>query len=234
MKFDYEIALNGVLRANSVADAILAIQDCDEIAHITFHLMNGFSAVMDNPFVRTNYPPAWVSHYLLNNLVRHDPVVRHAATAKEPFDWSTIPLRPDEQSFMANALAFGVGCSGYTIPCTDDIGRRSLLSLNSALPAAEWQDFLTREGSGLGLLAQDLHVKGVAEAFAAAGSIPALSPRERECLKWTSLGKSYSDIAIILDLSEHTIRSYLKVARIKLDSVTLAQAVTKATQIGLI
>lgn len=234
MRFDLERAVNGVLRAKSVADAILAIQDCQEIDYITFHLMNGFSAQRDNPFVRTNYPTGWVSHYLLNNLVNSDPVVRHAATAKGPFDWATIPLRPDEQRFMATAISFGLGVSGYTVPCTDESGRRSLLSMNSSMSHKDWSEFLGREADGLNILAQDLHAKGVAEAFASAGAIPALSPREQECLKWSSLGKSYSEIAIILELSEHTIRSYLKVARIKLDSVTLAQAVTKATQMGLI
>lgn len=234
MKFEYETALNGVLHANSVSHAIEEIYRFDEISFITFHLINGYRSKMDNPFVRTNYPTPWVSHYLLNNLVRIDPVLRHASTVSEAFCWSELTLTREELSFMAEAASFGIGVSGYSIPYKDDLGRRSVLSINSALPADEWAVFLEASGKDLCSLAHDLHVKGVSEAFASAGSIPALSPREFECLEWTSKGKSHSDIAIILDLSEHTIRSYLKVARIKLDSVTLAQAVSKATHMGLL
>ncbi len=234
VRFNPETALLGVLEAPTVAEAVQVLQACDEIDFVTFHLMNSYKAQMDNPFVRTNYPSGWVSHYLLNNLVRSDPVVRHSGTATAPFNWAEITLHPEEMGFMQTALAHGVGISGYTLPCTDEFGRRSLLSLNSHLTAEDWAAFLAQHGAALQNLAQDLHVKGVAEAFASAGEIPALSPREHECLRWTSRGKSYSEIAIILDLSEHTVRSYLKVARIKLDSVTLAQAVTKATQLGLL
>jgi DNA-binding CsgD family transcriptional regulator len=51
---------------------------------------------------------------------------------------------------------------------------------------------------------------------------------------WTAKGKAHTDIAVILGLSEHTIRGYLKDARMKLDCVTLAQAVSKASALGLI
>ena len=65
-------------------------------------------------------------------------------------------------------------------------------------------------------------------------TLPQLSPREIECLKWTASGKPHTEIAIILNLSEHTVHSYLKEARLKLDSVSLAQAVSKASSLGLI
>ena len=52
--------------------------------------------------------------------------------------------------------------------------------------------------------------------------------------QWTAEGKVHTEIAIILNLSEHTVRGYLKDARIKLDSVSLAQAVSKAASLGLI
>jgi LuxR family transcriptional regulator, quorum-sensing system regulator CinR len=234
MNFDYSTALDGILQSSSVSDAILAIHQFDEINFITFHLLNNINTNMDNPFVRTNYPANWVSHYLLNNLVTSDPVLRHAMTAREAFCWSDLRVSAREVEFMKQAVSFGLGISGYSIPRTDDYGRRSVLSINSALPEVDWGTFIKAHGDELVRLAQDLHVKGVSEAYGAAGTVPNLSPREYECLKWTSLGKSHTDIAIILDLSEHTIRSYLKVARLKLDSVTLAQAVTKATNMGLI
>lgn len=234
MKFDYETVLQELLFSNSVEDAIAVLQARDEFDFVTFHLANNLHADHDNPFVRTTYPAEWVSYYLLHNMITSDPILRQASVSTDPFSWADLRTTPKEQSFMDKALTFGVGCSGYSVPCKDKNGRRSVLSINSKMDPESWAAFIAANRDDLLILAQDLHVKGVSEAYAGAGDVPQLSPREFECLKWTSMGKSYSDIAIILALSEHTIRSYLKMARLKLDSVTLAQAVTKATHLGLI
>ena len=42
------------------------------------------------------------------------------------------------------------------------------------------------------------------------------------------------EIAVILNISPHTARDYLKSARYKLDCVTSAQAVSKAVGLGLL
>lgn len=234
MQFVYEKVLKQILTANSVADAITWIQACEGIEHVTYHLVRNVHAMADNPFVRTTYPTEWVSYYLLNNLVASDPVIQHAAQTSGPFNWSEISLDPRTSATMASFQRFNLGGAGYSIPAADEHGRRSVLSFSSKLPQDDWAAFIAGNEDGLNRVAIDLHTKGLAEAFAESGEVPHLSPREYECLKWTSLGKSYSDIAIILSLSEHTVRSYLKMARVKLDSVTLAQAVAKASQIGLI
>ena len=63
---------------------------------------------------------------------------------------------------------------------------------------------------------------------------PHLTERELECLRWISAGKDASEIAVILNISPHTTRDYLKSARYKLDCVTSAQAVSKAVALGLL
>jgi DNA-binding CsgD family transcriptional regulator len=234
LKFDYEAASNAVLSADSVKSAICAIAEHDEFEFVTFYLINGLNLNIDNLFVRTNYPSAWVSHYLLNNLVRVDPILRESAVASKAFNWAKVKLTESDHHFMQQATQFGVGPSGYSIPVTDSVGRRSVLSISTHLPADEWSAFLADQCARLCLLAQDLHSKGVSEATEQKGAAPLLAPREHECLRWTAEGKSYTEIAMILGLSEHTVRSYLKAARNKLTSVTLAQAVAKATHLGLL
>lgn len=230
MKLNYEDILSEVL----LSGAIEAIQAFEGIDYVTFHIAKSLSGSTDNPFVRTGYPSEWVRYYLLHNLVVSDPVLHYALRVQKPFSWSEIQLTDKERKFMEIAQSFNLGSSGYSVPCSDSLGRVSVFSVNSSLPPAEWDAYLAENAETLQALARDIHVKGVAEACADNDTIARLSPREYECLKWTSLGKSYSEIAIILSLSEHTIRSYLKMARLKLDSVTLAQAVAKATQFGLI
>ncbi|PKA41438.1 LuxR C-terminal-related transcriptional regulator [Rhizobium sullae] len=61
-----------------------------------------------------------------------------------------------------------------------------------------------------------------------------LTRREIECLRWSAAGKSSDEIAIILDLSSHTVVGYLKGAMRKLDSVNRMQAVARAFRYRLL
>lgn len=61
-----------------------------------------------------------------------------------------------------------------------------------------------------------------------------LSSREIECLRWSAAGKSSEEIAIILDLSSHTVVGYLKSAMRKLDSVNRMQAIARALRYRLL
>lgn len=61
-----------------------------------------------------------------------------------------------------------------------------------------------------------------------------LSSRELECLRWSAAGKSSEEIAIILNISAHTVVSYLKSAMRKLDSVNRMQAIARACRMRLI
>lgn len=61
-----------------------------------------------------------------------------------------------------------------------------------------------------------------------------LTRRERETLAWIAAGKSYWETAVILGISERTIRHFMANARQKLDVVTNAQAVAEAVWRGLI
>jgi DNA-binding CsgD family transcriptional regulator len=66
------------------------------------------------------------------------------------------------------------------------------------------------------------------------GPLESLTRREIECLRWSAAGKSSDEIAIILDLSSHTVVGYLKGAMRKLDSVNRMQAVARAFRYRLL
>lgn len=223
-----------VLRSSSVQDAIELVARHFGVEHVTLHLTLNAKAGVDNPFVRTTYPSAWVSHYLLNNFVAIDPIVQRAMKSDVGFSWSEVQVGRAQLAMFKAAQEFGLGDQGYTSPAIDDLRRRSLLSLNSRMSAQDWVDFLAVHSAEIDGLARDLHLKALAESSVGTVEPQSLSPREHECLRWTAEGKTYSEIAIILDLSEHTVRSYLKVVRLKLDSVSMSQAVAKASNLGLI
>lgn len=61
-----------------------------------------------------------------------------------------------------------------------------------------------------------------------------LTPRELEAVHWVANGKTSSEIAAILSLSEHTINTYITNAIRKLDCVNRTQLVAKALRLHLI
>lgn len=62
----------------------------------------------------------------------------------------------------------------------------------------------------------------------------ALTTRELEALHWVANGKTSSEIASILSLSEHTVNTYINNAIRKLDCVNRTQLVAKALRLHLI
>ena len=222
-----------ILPANSTAEAIQAIRKILLVDHVTLHMLNNPTTGLDNPFVRTTYPEGWVSRYLLNNMAVTDPVLQRAQKGDDAFFWSELMLDADQIRTMAEFGRAGLGTVGYSLVHIDPHGRKSVLSI-SRVEAGGWDEHIEAHVDSLEQAHMDLHVKALAEAAADAMGIPHLAPREYECLRFTAQGKTYSEIAIILNLSEHTVRSYLKLARVKLNCVSLAQAVAKAVRYKMI
>lgn len=224
------------LAAVTVQHAVQRIADAYLVDYVTLHLFRSGEDAQNKPYVRTNYPDAWVSHYLLNDYVRIDPVLKMAEQVAGPFCWSAIKPQGEQVDMMEQAAKHGLGRTGFSVRHVDAIGRRSILSFNAtdAKGGNTWVPHLAEMREGLIQLAHDVHHMALSEIYVDGELHPQLSPREIECLKWTAEGKAHTDIAIILDLSEHTVRGYLKDARLKLDCVTLAQAVSKASSLGLI
>lgn len=61
-----------------------------------------------------------------------------------------------------------------------------------------------------------------------------LRSRESEVLKWAMLGKSTEEIALILSLSESTVKFHFNNIYKKLNVTSRTQAVAKAIQYGLV
>ena len=61
-----------------------------------------------------------------------------------------------------------------------------------------------------------------------------LTSREVEILQWAALGKTYSEIAIILSIREDTVKTYIERAGRKLNTTNKTHAVAVAVARGLI
>ena len=226
--------LDKIVETNSTIDALRVVEGSYDHDFTTLHLVTNPTEKFDNPFVRTTYPKEWVAEYLLNNYLAIDPVFEHILQHGESIGWHELRQTSKSLHLYKAAAEFGIGQSGYSFVYEDKRGRRSVFSLNSRMEPKVWVRYIEPLIDDFETILPTLHVKAVAEAIAEVEGAPQLTARERECLNFSSKGKSYSEIAIILSLSEHTVRSYLKVARIKLDCVTIAQAVAKAVRMRII
>ena len=186
------------------------------------------------PYLRTTYPSEWVSRYTLKGYVNVDPAVAAGFQRALPFDWTEIEATDEARELMVESTKFGLGGCGYSIPVIDKSGRRSLFSVNCGRTSEEWAAFTGEHKQDWAELAHLLHKKAIFELYGERDPAPQLGPRELECLRWTTQGKDYKDIAMILQISDHTARGYLKSARHKLDCANLSQAVAKAIKLGMI
>lgn len=226
--------LESIVLSSSLMEAISLIEERYEHEFTTFNLLKNPCCGVDNPFVRTTYPSAWVKRYLTSNYAMIDPVIKKANLEGESFCWSELSPHEKSGQIWADLTHFGVGTSGYSFVYSDDRARLGMFTVNSRKAAREWSSYIQPLIDEFETLLPLLHSKALNEALVSKNNAPKLTKREYQCLKFSSHGKSYSEIAVALDLSEHTVRSYLKMARIKLDCVSLAQAVGKAVRNGLI
>jgi DNA-binding CsgD family transcriptional regulator len=65
-------------------------------------------------------------------------------------------------------------------------------------------------------------------------SLPRLTPRELECLRWTMEGKTAWELGQILGIAEQTAVRHIQNAARKLDCVSKHQAVLKAVRLKFV
>jgi LuxR family transcriptional regulator, quorum-sensing system regulator CinR len=214
-------------------DTLARLRDLLKVDHIVYHSSKLGTSPSSDPYIHLTYPAAWVKRYLQMGYINVDPVIREGFLRTLPFEWRELAVQNEqERQFMIDALAHGVGPLGLSIPLRSKRGHRALFSVSFSGAQDEWNEFLAGAKDMLVNVANRIHSRVMTEVFAE--ERPRLSDRELTCLRWTAFGKSATEIAVILNISPYTAREYLKSCRFKLDSVTSAQAVSKAVKLGLL
>ncbi|SFU17042.1 DNA-binding transcriptional regulator, CsgD family [Pseudovibrio denitrificans] len=223
-----------IFESSSMECAIEAFRAAYEVAHVTLHMAQTRSQNVDMPYLKTTYPKKWISEYILKGYVEIDPVVKQGFNQTSPFNWCDLEILPESRFLMEESIKFGIGKNGYSIPVMDRSGRKSLVSINSNSTTLIWNKLIAKNGNCWREISHVLHQKALIELYDGVDPAPPLSRRELECLSLTALGKDYKTIAILLGISEHTTRSYLKSLRQKFNCTNLAQAVSKAHSLGIL
>lgn len=218
-----------------VEDLVGAIRDRLGVKHVIYHAARMGAGPVDDPWIRLTYSAEWVRRYLTNNYMRVDPVIREGFQRTLPFFWWDVrTASPQEEAFFLDAMAHRVGFHGLSVPLRDKNGRRALFTVSSDMEAADFAEWATRNRRLVVDLAHMIHALAVIEQEGIGIDNPPLTRREQQVLYWSGQGKTAADIAVILGLANHTVTTYLRSARFKLNAISITHAVYKAMQAGLI
>jgi len=215
-----------------VLKQIALANDLKHIAHLRFvpKKSNELSLLTST----VTYPIEWQHRYFERQYVLVDPVVSHGLRATLPFDWSdfaTDDLQVHE--FLKDASRFGLGSNGLSIPIRARDGSVSIVSFTSDHSHVDWELFKRENMRELQILSVLLDAAAkMPQALRIGRTL--LSQREEQCLIWAARGKTYEDIAEILEISYGSVKRYLDTARHKLNCINLTHAVAVAIATGVI
>lgn len=177
----------------------------------------------------SNWPNELVKNYDDLNILESNPIVGSFRRTNVPYYWNIAnELTNIQDDFTkernellreSNILA----CVFFSVHSSNgEIGTVSYSGNQFGLEADEYR--LMKLGFLSSAIFNKLHTIRLVQKEKSSN----LSKREIECLEWTSRGKTSSEIAMIIGLSEHTVNAYLYSACNKLDSVNRVHAVSKA------
>ncbi|EHS51836.1 transcriptional regulator, LuxR family [Rhizobium sp. PDO1-076] len=156
----------------------------------------------------------------------------HAAMAIEPFDWQDLgPRTIAGQDLSTFASLFDLVPVGACYPMLSQEGRTAFLLVQADMAVQDWRHLRRTHDRDIAALAISFHAKILAHRSSQMRTRRGqdrLTPREIETLSWVAAGKSYWEIAVILGITERTVRFFMSNARRKLNVVTNPQAVAEA------
>ncbi len=182
--------------------------------------------------VLTNWSKKLLRGYDSACMLNGSPVVEQLRRSTVPFiyDVRSGNRRPDGKTEAAAELFERAGLvRGVYIPVHDIHGNRGAVGFGgnrAAVTAKEMTELTFLSGYFFNRLCNVGGKRGRKSG--------PLSRREIECLHWAAAGKTTTEMAQILDLSEYTVNHYLSRATRKLDSVNRVQTIAKALRAGLI
>lgn len=186
------------------------------------------------PYLAVTYCSEWVERYRARGYLKVDPSIQVGLRRILPTDWADFAEQGGAlRQFFGEASEFGLGRKGMSFPVHGHGGDRALFSVSADFSEREWRWARRTALRQFPVIAAHLH-DAVLRTEGALRAQPHLSPRELECLQWTSEGKTVWECGMILGLSPHTVRCYLESARYKLEASSNTHAVSIALRSGLL
>ncbi|WP_413785622.1 helix-turn-helix transcriptional regulator [Cognatiyoonia sp. IB215182] len=217
---------------DKIQDLIVGLRDAFEVDHVVYHWVSADG----EQYGFGTYDPAWAQRYQDQEYLRVDPVIIGCFQRFHPVDWNRLDWSSKAaREFRKEAIEYGVGNQGYSIPIRGPNGQLALFTASHSTDDETWADFTAKHQRDWILIAHYLNQKALQlEKGRAPDPVRALSPRETDALTYLGMGYSRGQVADLLKISEHTLRAYIESARFKLGALNTTHAVARATSEGLI
>lgn len=217
---------------DGLQDVIATLRDAYGIDHMVYHWVDSAG----DQYGCGTYSDEWRDHYIEQNYLRVDPVVSGCFQRFHPVDWKRLDWSSKAaRVFQAEAIEFGVGNQGYSIPIRGPKGQFALFTASHTCSDDEWLEITETHSRDLILIAHFFNRKALEfEPNRIPDQSRALSPREVDAMTLLAMGCSRAQAAEKLSISEHTVRVYIESARFKLGALNTTQAVARAMSRGLI
>lgn len=236
--FRLEYSLDLLLGSDEPASLEKALSDVRTIyglSHVAFHVTNIPNKTERNPLIILTYPKQWVDTYVDKNYFDIDPVVEVGRYGFLPVDWAGLNRQPPRVAqFFKEAESFGIGRHGLTMTVRGPGGERSLFSVTSNVPDADWMLLRKDTVHDMQILAHYVHERAMILSGYRQSPRISLSSRQKQCLELLARGKQYKAIASDLRISESAVHLYLGAVRGKLGVARTSEAIAKAISLELI
>lgn len=217
---------------DDIQSSVEAIRDAYGISNAVYHAVN----VGPRPYAALTYSPEWMQYYHDQKYVQVDPVVSGAMRQFHPMEWKQLDWSSKgSREFLGEAISAGVASQGISIPIRGPNGQFALFTVNDNCSDDSWEKFSKEYKRDMMLISHFIHKK-VVDIFVPEDeqSMAKLSPREKDTLKFLSLGLSRRQVSEKLKISEYTLRVYIDSARHKLGALNTVHAVITAYSKGLL
>jgi len=224
--------LEGESEITTVYEAALNLTYELGFEYCQFTLNSHHPSNLTKPIQFNNYPTEWNALYKREHYFDMDPVVAHCERCVLPIVWdeNTFSVVPD---LWLHAQSHGLNF-GWSQSVHDFQGVFSMLSLVRSTGPVSPEELYEKAAQVL-WICHAMHAV-VAQRYAedpVLHSPSKLTSRETEILKWSAKGKTASDIATILCLSERTVGFHISSAMKKLGVNNKIAAVMCAVKAGL-
>lgn len=228
-------------RISGRKDMLAVVTDISELARdygfSTYILatFTGPGSLADPYILSSDWNEEWQDRYFSKDYVLDDPVVARALTSFLPFRWGDTKSDPGVsdrgKQILEEARSFDMK-DGVFIPVHGPGGFEGTLVFGGEDADVGSEDLKALHLAGIYAYR---HVLELAKPkIPALNRETVLTTRETECIKWSAVGKTSSDIAELLGISRHTVDWYLKEATRKLGAANRTHAVVEAFRNGLI
>jgi LuxR family transcriptional regulator, quorum-sensing system regulator SolR len=230
-------------------DALQRAQNVDELRveiekfakkmgfeHFVYALTINAPSLKQQHYLLNGFPQEWHKLYTSRDYFKVDPIIRHAETTTLPAIWTEDRFQDGKSAeFWEEARAFGLGC-GVSFAVHEQPGVTGIFSLARDKPldlqALDMAALIGRAQMFASMLHHAVSRIDLPKLLPAQNVT--LTPRERECLRWTADGKTAWEVGRILNIAERTVVFHVNNVIQKLSASNKTQAIVRAVTLNLL